>query len=177
MAGRRHSFRALPARLQQPAGRATLPFVRLLRRGELVRSYAKAGKQDKPSSLLLVQRGRSASRFVVTSLVTLLSSRLQRGTEGQECSWRVRAASAEQDARNLLQRRQRRVALERLRDRCGAGLADIVAHQAAAKVEGQGCSGRDRAAGTEQGARNLRELRQRRIALERLRERRGARAK
>jgi hypothetical protein len=40
--------------------------------------------------------------------------RLQRGEEGQGCSWRDRAAGTEQSARNLLQRRQRRVALESL---------------------------------------------------------------
>ncbi len=39
--------------------------------------------------------------------------------------------------------------------------------------EGQGCSRRD-LIGTEQGARDLRERRQRRVALERLRKRRGA---
>ncbi len=44
-----------------------------------------------------------------------LSPRLQRGKEGHGCLWRDRAAGTEQGARNLLQRRQRRVALERLR--------------------------------------------------------------
>ncbi len=43
-----------------------------------------------------------------------LSSRLQRGEEGQGCSWQDRAAGTEQDARDLLERRQRRVDLERL---------------------------------------------------------------
>jgi hypothetical protein len=36
---------ALPARLQQATSCATLRFVRLLRWGELVRWYARAGKQ------------------------------------------------------------------------------------------------------------------------------------
>jgi hypothetical protein len=38
---------------------------------------------------------------------------LQRGEEGQGCSWRD-AVGTEQGARDLRQRRQRRVALERL---------------------------------------------------------------
>ena len=44
-----------------------------------------------------------------------LSRRLQRGEEGQGCSWRYRAAGTEQGARDLLELRQRRIALERLR--------------------------------------------------------------
>jgi hypothetical protein len=63
----------------------------------------------------LLTRRRSATRFVMSSLETLLYFRLQRGVEGQGCSWRDRAASTEQGARNILQPRQRRVALERLR--------------------------------------------------------------
>ncbi len=43
-----------------------------------------------------------------------LYDRLQRGEEGQGCSWRDRAAGTEPGARDLLERRQRRVALERL---------------------------------------------------------------
>jgi hypothetical protein len=54
-------------------------------------------------------------------------------------------------------------------------LAHAVAFKAQRGEEGQACSGADRAAGTEQGARDLLELRERRVALERLRERRGAR--
>jgi hypothetical protein len=44
-----------------------------------------------------------------------LHDRLQRGEEGQACSWRDRAASTEQGTRDSRKRRQRRVALERLR--------------------------------------------------------------
>jgi hypothetical protein len=110
----------------------------------------------------------------MTALRTLLSHRLRRGEEGQGRSWRNRAAATEQGARDLRERRQRRVALERLRERRDARLADPAAVQAAANEEGQGCSWRDRAAGTEQGARDLLEPRQRRVDLERLRKRRGA---
>jgi hypothetical protein len=49
-----------------------------------------------------------------------------------------KAAGTEQGARDLLQRRQRRVALERLRKRCGARVADPVAVQAAARRGGSG---------------------------------------
>jgi hypothetical protein len=56
-----------------------------------------------------------------------LYDRLQRGEEGQGCSWRDRAAGTEQGARDLLERRQRRVDLERLRERRGALIADDVA--------------------------------------------------
>jgi hypothetical protein len=49
-----------------------------------------------------------------------LLCKLQRGEEGQVCSWRDRAAGPEQGTRNLLERRQRRVAFERLRERRGA---------------------------------------------------------
>ena len=44
----------------------------------------------------------------------------------------------EQVARDLLERRQRRVALERPRERCGACVADLVAPQAAARRGGSG---------------------------------------
>jgi hypothetical protein len=104
-----------------------------------------------------------------------LMYRLQRVEKGQGCSWRDRAAGTEKGARDLLERRQRRIVLERLRERRGARLADLVVPQAAARRGGQGCSWRDRAAGTEQGASDLPKLRQCRVALDRLRERRGAR--
>jgi hypothetical protein len=58
--------------------------------------------------------------------------------------------------RDLLKRRQRRVALERLRERHGARLADLVDVQAAARQ--QSGSGID--VSTEQGARDLPERRQ-----------------
>ncbi len=78
-----------------------------------------------------------------------LYDRLQRGDEGQSYSWRDRAAGIEQGARNLLERRQRRVALERLRERRGALGADLVVNQPAARSGGlemlvarQGCLNR-----------------------------------
>jgi hypothetical protein len=49
-----------------------------------------------------------------------------------------RAAGTEQGARDLLERRQRRVDLERLRERRGARDADVVALKAAAKRGGSG---------------------------------------
>ena len=60
-------------------------------------------------------------------------SKLQRGEEGQGCSWRDRAAGTEQGARDILERRQRRVDLARLRERRGARVTDLVAVQAAAR--------------------------------------------
>ena len=74
----------------------------------------------------------------MSSLVTLLYFRLQRGVEGQGCSWRDRAAGTEQGARDLLERRQRRVALERLRERRGARGTDPINRQAAARRGGSG---------------------------------------
>ena len=72
---------------------------------------------------------------------------------------RVRDASgdtgppAQSRARDLLQRRQRLVALERLRERRAARLADLVVLKAAAREEGQGCvvatQGRRQEAGRE----------------------------
>jgi hypothetical protein len=64
--------------------------------------------------------------------------RLQRGEEGQGCSWRERAAGSGQGARDFLERRQRRVALERLRERRGARLADLAIEQAVARTGGSG---------------------------------------
>ncbi len=54
------------------------------------------------------------------------ASRLQREEEGQGCSWRDRAAGTEQGARDVLKRRQRHVDLERLRERLGALVVDLV---------------------------------------------------
>jgi hypothetical protein len=77
-----------------------------------------------------------------------LFRRLQQGEEGQECSWRDGAAGTEQGARDLLERCQRRVVLERLRERRGARDADLVSVQAVARKGGSGkCSWRDGAAG------------------------------
>jgi hypothetical protein len=79
----------------------------------------------------------SDSAAAPTSPISL-TSRLQRGEEGQACSWRDRDAGAEQGALNLLELRQRRVALERLRERRGALVAEMVRLQAAARLEGSG---------------------------------------
>jgi hypothetical protein len=49
-----------------------------------------------------------------------------------------KAAGTEQGARNLLERRQRRVALERIRERRSARFADQVAMQPAARKGGSG---------------------------------------
>jgi hypothetical protein len=65
-----------------------------------------------------------------------LLHRLQRGEEGKGYSWRDRTADTEQGARDLLERRQRRVDLERLRERRGARVADAVAARAVARREG-----------------------------------------
>ncbi len=67
-----------------------------------------------------------------------LLCRLQRGEEGQGCWRRDRTTSTEQGARDLLERRQRCVALERLRERRGARIADLVVIQAAARRGGSG---------------------------------------
>jgi hypothetical protein len=72
----------------------------------------------------LLTRRRSATRFVRSLLLTLLFPSLQRGEEGQGCSLRERAAGTEQGARDLLELSQRRIALERLRQRRGARVAD-----------------------------------------------------
>jgi hypothetical protein len=67
-----------------------------------------------------------------------LNHRLQREEEGQKCSWQDEAAGAEQSARDLLERGQRCVPLERLRERRGALVADVVVLQAAARRGGSG---------------------------------------
>ena len=64
--------------------------------------------------------------------------RLQRGEKGQEYTWRDKAAGTEQCAHDLLERRQRRVALERFRKRLGAIVADLSVYQAAARRGGSG---------------------------------------
>jgi hypothetical protein len=66
-----------------------------------------------------------------------LPSTLQQKKEGQGCSRRD-IIGTEQGARNLLERRQRRTALERLRERSDARLANVVFPQAAAKRGGSG---------------------------------------
>jgi hypothetical protein len=80
--------------------------------GSLAQSRARATYTSVVSVALLLSASESAA---APASPIWLSPRLQRGEEGQGCSWRDRAAGTEQGARNLLQRRQRRVALERLR--------------------------------------------------------------
>ncbi len=79
----------------------------------------------------------------------------------------------ERGARDLLEISERRVALERVRERLGARFLDRVHVQAAAR-RGRG-SVVLVAIGTEHGARDLLEISERRVALERVRERLGAR--
>ncbi len=140
--------------------------------GRPAQSRARATYVSNVSVALHLSASESAS--APASPIWFLAS-LQRGDEGQGCSWRDRAVGTDQDARDLLERRQRRVALERLRERRGALVTDLVAIQAAAVEVGQACSWRERAAGAEQGARDLQEKRQHRVALERLGERHSAR--
>jgi hypothetical protein len=73
----------------------------------------------------------SASESAATPASSIaLWSRLQRGEEGQG----VRGETGiEQGARNLLELRQRGVALERVRERHCAHVADLVPRQAAAR--------------------------------------------
>ncbi len=182
-------------------------------RGEtepLAQSRARATYDSDVSVALLLSVSESAA---APAPPMLLFCWLQRDEEGQGCSWRDRAAGTEPGARDFRKPRQRRVALERLRERCGARVADSVVVQAAARrgesgmlvarqgrrhnagratnlsnvsvalflsasesaaapaspiwlsprlqrgEEGQGCSWRDRAAGIEQGARDLQERR------------------
>ena len=87
-------------------------------------------------SVALILRA-SESEAVPVAPIWLLP-RLQRGEEGQACSWRDRAGGTEQGARDLLERNQRRVALESLRERRGARVADLVLVQAAARRGGSG---------------------------------------
>jgi hypothetical protein len=80
--------------------------------GPPAQSRARATYKSDVSVALRFSASESAA--APASPISLLC-RLQRGEEGQGCSWRDRAAGAEQGARDLLERRQRRVALERLR--------------------------------------------------------------
>ena len=80
----------------------------------------------------------SASESATPATRILLPCRLQRGEEGQGYSWRDRAAGTEQGACDLLERRQRHIALECLRERHGARVADLIVHHAAARSGGLG---------------------------------------
>jgi hypothetical protein len=88
------------------------------------------------SVLLLLSASESAA--TPASLIGF-SSRLQQG-ERRVRNYRLRnrAAGTEQGARDLRERRQRRVALERLRKRHGALVTDLVLKQPAAKRGGSG---------------------------------------
>jgi hypothetical protein len=81
-------------------------------RGPPAQSRARATYESDVSVALLLSAAESAA--APASPIWLLY-RLQRGEEGQGCSWRDWAAGTEESARDLLERRQRRVALERLR--------------------------------------------------------------
>jgi hypothetical protein len=96
-------------------------------------STARVTYSSDVSVALLLSAFESAA--APTSPIWLLI-RLLRGEEGQGCSRRDRAAGTEQGARDLHERRQRRVDLERLRERRGALVADLIVMQAAARRGG-----------------------------------------
>jgi hypothetical protein len=101
--------------------------------------FVRSGPRRRLIVRLRGQASASASESAAApSSPIWLFHRLQRGDEGQGCSWRDRAAGREQGARSLLQRRQRDVALERLRERRGARVTDLVAAKAAAWRGGSG---------------------------------------
>jgi hypothetical protein len=93
-------------------------------------SRARATYESDVSVALLLSASESAA---TPASPMLLLPRLQREENGQGCWWRDRAAGTEQGERDLRERSQRRVALERLRERRGARVADLVAPQAAAR--------------------------------------------
>jgi hypothetical protein len=98
--------------------------------GPPAQSRARATYLSDLSVALLLSASESAAAPVAP---ILFFHRLKRGEEGQGCSWRDRAAGTEQGARDLLEQRQRRVTLERLRERRGSRVADLVAMQAATR--------------------------------------------
>ena len=71
--------------------------------GPPAKSRARATYESDVSVALLLSASESAAAPASPIRLVL---RLQRGEEGQACSWRDRAAGAEQGARNLLQRCQ-----------------------------------------------------------------------
>jgi hypothetical protein len=97
--------------------------------GPPAQSRARATYTSDISVALLLSASENAA--APTSPIWLLC-RLQRGERGQGCSWRDRAAGTERSACDLLERRQRRGALERLRERRGARVTDLVVAQAVA---------------------------------------------
>ncbi len=79
--------------------------------GPPAHSRARPTYSSDVSVVLLLSASESAA--APASLIWLLR-RLQREEEGQGCSWRDSADGREQGARDLLEQRQRCVALERL---------------------------------------------------------------
>ncbi len=82
------------------------------RQGRRAQSRARATYYSDVSVTLILSASESAA--APASPIWSLKM-LQRGEVGQGCSWRDKAAGTEQGARDLLERRQRRVTLERLR--------------------------------------------------------------
>ncbi len=105
------------------------------RQGRSWKVRARATYSSVVSVALLLSASESAA---APASPIWLFDRLQRGDEGQAYPWRDRAANAKQGARDLLERRQRRVALERLRERRGARVADLIFVQAVASRGGSG---------------------------------------
>ena len=105
------------------------------RQGPPAQSRARATYCSVVSVALILSASESAA---APSSPISLSCRLQQGEEGQRCSWRDRAADTKQGARDLLERLQRRVALERLRERHSAHGIDLVDTQTAARRGGSG---------------------------------------
>ncbi len=103
--------------------------------GPPAQSRARATYNSVVSVALLLSASESAA---APAAPIWLVPRLQREDEGQGCSWRDRAACSKQGARDLLELCQRRVALERLRERPGARVADLSAIQAVARRGGSG---------------------------------------
>ncbi len=103
--------------------------------GQPATSRALATYKSDVSVALLLSASESAA---APASPILLTDSLQRGENSQECSWRDRAAGTEQVARDLREHPERRVALERLRERRGARIADLVVPQAAAREGGSG---------------------------------------
>ncbi len=92
------------------------------RQGRRARSRARATYKSNFRATLLSSASESAA---APESSILFQPRLQQGEDGQRCSRRDLIGTA-QGTRDLLERRQRRVALERLRERRGARVADLV---------------------------------------------------
>ncbi len=103
--------------------------------GPPAQSRARATYYSDVSVALLLSASDSA---VAPASSISLNSRLQRGQEGQGYSWRDRTTGTEQGEHDLPEHLQRRVALERLRERSGARVTDLVAVQAVARRGGSG---------------------------------------